>query len=383
MILNPSLLYSLLWISLTILYSLKLSNILLPLDTYTLSFILLTVFMFIFGWIACCYRDNKLLIRPIINIKLYKSWAFSKKVSLNLRIFSIIFVLGYLITIQLAGNIPLLSLFGIGKPVLYTEFGISGIHGLFNALYLVVCNIIFLRHILCPNKKRIIILLILFCWPILAVTRQLFISLALELFFTYALIFRETLLGYFKSWKLWLAMFGLLYAFEYVSNLRSAREHIIFLSSPVFEYPDYLPSTPIWFYMYVTSPLNNLINNLSTISPNYLPVETISGLIPSFLREIFYTVIGYTPPTWTLVDRAFNVSSMHQKFLSDFGFWITQILYFLVSYFSSVLLKNSISKPKYGLALVVVLHGLALSFFDDLLFHLVFVAQLFIYLRLL
>lgn len=380
MLLNPAILYSFLWIMLIILYNFQLSEMLLPFDFHTLFFLFSSILAFLSGWFFSCYRNGKLYIRPRLDISIYQNWVFSKRVSLRLKIFSIIFVSGFLISIVIAGNLPILSLLGIGKQVRYTEFGIPGITGLFNALYLIVCNVVLLRLILCFNRVELIKFIILCTWPFLAVNRQLFISLAIQSFFIYALVKNLNLFKYFRSWKLILVIFGIIYLFGYIGDLRFSRQGILYLVSPTFDYPDYLPSGFIWIYSYLVSPINNLIANLSLINPIYLPMGIVGGLVPSFAREYFYSAVGYIPPNWNLVVDVFNVSSMHQKFLMDFGIYISLVLYFLISYFFSILLKSCRKNPRYGLALVVGLHGLALSFFTDLLFHLVFFSQLLIYL---
>jgi oligosaccharide repeat unit polymerase len=336
--------------------------------------------MFLFGWLASCYRNGKLIIRPRLDINIYENWVFSRKVSLRLEISSIVFLSGFLVSAVLARNLPILSLFGIGREIRYTDFGIPGITGLFNAVYLIVCNLTFLRLIFRPNRKRLVIFLILCSWPFLAVTRQLIISLAIQLFFIYTLVKRLRFTKYFRSWKLILGVSGIIYLFGYIGDLRFSRQGILSLISPTFEYPDYLPSGFIWIYAYLVSPINNLINNISLVTPTYFPMNIVASLIPSFARNYFYSIVDYVPSDWDLVLDVFNVSSMHQKFLMDFGIFISLILYFFISYFLASFLKTSGRNPRDGFILVIGLHGLALSFFDDLLLHLVFVSQMLIYL---
>ena len=66
--------------------------------------------------------------------------------------------------------------------------------------------------------------------------------------------------------------------------MRSNRNAFISLAQPKFTYPDYLPSGFLWVYIYLVSPLNNVINNLD-YSPTYLPVNTVLPLFPSFIRS--------------------------------------------------------------------------------------------------
>jgi len=127
--------------------------------------------------------------------------------------------------------------------------------------------------------------------------------------------------------------------------------------------------------------MNNVVNNIE-IDPSYFPASFIGGLAPSFARGHLMELMGVKQPEWQLVNEFLNVSSIHQKFLSDFGPYLSNILFLVISFFSMFLVRFSEKDPRYGFALVVVLHGIALSFFADCIFHLVFVAQFFAYILL-
>jgi len=376
MLLNPSILYAIVWFSLIILYQLRLSNLLLPLDKTTFSFLIGTIVCFLLGWAAYSLIKMKLLLRPTINLDTYRRWLFSKRLSSKLRYLTLIFSLGYLAATLQAGNLPLLSLLGVGKPVLYSDFGIPTLHGLSNACYLVVFNILFCRQILKSNLKTLSILMILFAWPILAVTRQLFMSIAIDSFFLYALIYPSKIL---KARVIITALL-VVFIFGYVGNLRSDFTYVTALLQPRFPIPSYLPSGLLWLYAYITTPINNVINNSDTLSPSYFPIELLSFFLPSFVRENVLTSLDYSSPQWNLVNPIFNVSSMHQSFLMDFGFLATPILYFLISFFATMILHRSKKSPRHGLILITILHGIVMSVFHNLLFHLVFIFKILIYL---
>ena len=376
MLLNPIFLYCSLWIIFIILYSLQLSHILIPWTQTALIFLFSTILMFLLGWFFYIIRKKRLIIKPRLNIELYKNWLFSNDVSLKLRTLTFILTLGYLIEILYAGNVPLLYLIGIGKQIYYTEFGIPGVHGLLNACFLVVCNILFFRQILQPNKKRAVFLKCTVFVPIFFVSRQFLLSLLVQYVFINLLVFPIKLTDIFKNvlfFVLTILVFG------YIGDLRSSRELILNLMQPTFEYPDYLPSGFIWAYSYLTTPINNLIANCDIISPSYLPIQLFGSLFPSFIKDTFYSYIDYQIPEWNLVVDAFNVSSMHQKFITDFGLFFTPVFYCFISYIFTAIMDSASLKPQYGLTLVVILHGIAFSVFNDLIFNLPFISQMLIY----
>ena len=383
MLLNPVFLYCCLWLSVMILYSFRLSNILLPWTQTSLLFLFFSMLAFLSGWIFYLLITKRLVVSPKLKIEIYRSWLFSQDVSNKIRNLTFVFITGYLIEVLYVGNLPILSLFGIGQNIIYTEFGFAGIHGLFNACLFVVCNILFFRQILRPSKRRNTLLIIFSLIPLLFVSRQFLSSLFIQYAFIYFLAFPDKplkLLQYIKKYtKYLLAIITAVLIFGYIGDIRFSREGILYLSQPTFEYPDYLPSGLIWVYIYISSPINNLIANCDIVEPSYLPMQLIGGIIPSFARELFYSITGYIPTAWYLPDQVFNVSSIHRKFIMDFGLFITPILYFLISYITTKIMDISRFIPKYGLVLVVILHGIFLSFFADLLFHLVFISQILIY----
>jgi hypothetical protein len=162
--------------------------------------------------------------------------------------------------------------------------------------------------------------------------------------------------------------------FGYLGDIRSGRDNIIAVAAPSFEYPDWLPSAFIWFYLYVSTPLNNVNFNID-LAPNYFPLETASTFIPSFAREGFVNALGGSRQ-WDLVSETFNVSSLLQSVLSDFGVSGAMVFMLVCGVGFSRLVRRSRVSAASFFAVIVLLHGLALSFFANLLFHLVFMFQI-------
>lgn len=372
LILNPAILYSLLWGSIILLYTLRLSDILLPFNLMTVYFLIGSIAAFLVG-AGMHSVARKETIKKELDIKIYKEVLTGKKTEKILILCSVILLISIVAETLYFGNLPFLSIFGIGKQIRYTEFGIRGVHGLFNALYLFIANILFARYLLDKDKKNLVLIILILSWPILMVTRQLFISLFVQLFFIYLLLQNINFSSFFK---VFLAFITVIFLFGYIGDLRSGRSSIIALARPTFDYPIFLPSGLLWAYIYIVSPVNNIVNNIY-LTPYYFPVSIISGLIPSFARNDIKNFMSIDNVNWNLVNETLNVSSMHQKILSDFGVNYSLFFYILLSFLLREIYIRSFKSPRYGFALVVILHSIILSFFVDFIFHLVFLAQIF------
>jgi oligosaccharide repeat unit polymerase len=377
-ILNPCLLYALIWSFLLLLYSQMLSELLLPLSIEAFIYFATTIIVFIFGFLTFSLITNKIIISPNVDINIYKNWILSRNTSKTISILSKILLLGLSVELLYFQNLPLFSILGFGKTILYTEFGFQGIHGLLNSILLVIITLRFARQIIQPDVRNLFIIIILLLWPVLLVTRQLFITIALQFILIFILIRGA---NYKIFMRIVILIFLLIYIFGYLGDLRSGREGIIALARPTIEYPSYLPSGFLWVYIYMVSPLNNVVNNIS-IAPYYAPVNIVSNLIPSFARDSFQELFTVNTPIWELVNPILNVSSIHQKYITDFGLYGSNIIYFIMSFYFCYLLKRAKNDPRYGFALIVILHGIIVSFFVDFLLHLVFIAQLIFYITL-
>jgi oligosaccharide repeat unit polymerase len=370
--LNPALLFSLIWTVVLALYSLKLSQLLEPIRGLTILLIVGCSATFIIGWLLesmICYRP---LRTPRIDIGHIAEVLGSTRTRRRARIVLLIFLVGLAFEIAYFGAAPFLGLIGVGHEILYTDFGISGFHGLMNAMFYSVCCYHFARILLCRDPRLIKWLMIVSAlYPVFVMSRQVLVSLLLQYLFIYLGVRRPSGLQYIRVLAVFIGIFLL---FGYLGDLRSGREHIIQLAAPTFEYPDWVPSAFIWFYIYVCTPLNNVNANID-IAPNYLPLETAGSLIPSFARESFLQALGASSQ-WELVTESFNVSSLLQSMVSDFGIYGSFGFTLLCGLAFSVILRRSRHSPAAFFSLVVLLHGIALSFFANLLFHLVFLFQM-------
>lgn len=371
---NPAILFSAIWIVVFALFSLRLSELLDPLRAETALLIVGSGVAFMLGWLAESLPHRRISIGPIVSAAHLRARICTATVGRRLRLGWAVFLLGVGGEVVYFGGAPLLSLFDIGADIRYTDFGISGLHGLFNSIFFSCSTIQLARYLLSPaGRYRATALLVPVLYPVLTVSRQGFISLLAEYFFIYLLLRRPSLKMF---WKVAVVFVGLFLLFGYIGDLRSGRESIIELASPVFDYPDWLPSAFIWFYIYICTPINNVNFNID-ISPHYFPIETLGSFIPAVLRDKVLDAVDATS-AWSVANESFNVSSLFQSLVSDFGVAGSVVFLFACSLLFARVMRRARTSSSAFFMLVVLLHGLTLSFFAGLLFHLVFVFQILI-----
>jgi oligosaccharide repeat unit polymerase len=371
-LLNPAFMYAATWMFVLLIYSLRLSYLLDPIKPATAILVVGTSLSFILGWMIESLPNHGRPATAKINLEALRATINSPRVGRRLRASWVIFGLGISFEIVLFKGAPALSLIGIGSDIFYADFGIPGFHGLLNALFYTGCVVTFTRVLLGASKRTYLLMMVSIGYPLLVVSRQVLISLLLQYMLVYLSIRRPSLRVFVRTGVLFIAT---LLIFGYLGDARSGRDQIIGLAAPTFDYPDWLPSAFIWAYIYMATPINNVNFNID-ISPNYFPLETAGSFIPSFAREDFLSAFGATQQ-WNLVDDTFNVSSLLQSLLTDFGVAGAIVFTLLCGVIFSRLRRRSYSSAAAFFAVIVLLHGLALSFFANLLFHLVFMFEIF------
>jgi oligosaccharide repeat unit polymerase len=369
-LLNPAFMYAATWLFVLFIYSFRLSYLLDPIEPATVVLVLGTSVSFIAGWMLESLPYRGRLAASDISLDALGPVINSPRVGRRLKAIWIIFSLGISFEIAFFGGVPFLGLIGIGS-LAYGDFGIPGFHGVLNALFYTGCIVTFARILLGSSKRAWPLWIFSIAYPILMVSRQVLISVLVQYLFIYFSIRRPSPRILVRTGILFIAT---LLVFGYVGDARSGRDAIIYIAAPTFDYPDWLPSAFIWVYIYLASPLNNINHNID-IAPNYFPLETAGTFIPSFARDDFLAASGATQQ-WDLVATELNVSSLLQSFLTDFGVGGAIVFTLLCGVAFSRLRRRAATSAAAFFMVIVVLHGLALSFFTNLLFHLVFVFEM-------
>ncbi len=370
---NPSVLFTIIWSVCILLYGTHLSNILEPIKTETIVLVFFSIAAFLLSFLIYFLVVRRPCIYPFFDTKKYGYQFTDKTVSRRIKFLVYFWLVFSMLEVIQATNLPLFSLLGVGPYVNYVDFGIGGLHGLLNSIYLFLSCYYFLRFKAENKNKYLFVLILLLAWPILLSTRQLLVSFCLELFFIHLI---TTRIDAKRLVKLCFFVLIAVSAFGYLGDLRSGREHIIYLSSPTFDYPEYLPSFFIWVYMYIVTPLNNINHNITEIAPTYFPYNTVISLFPSIFRDGLAEILEVNNYSFELVTEAFNVSSFFQPFLLDFGYVFLPFVLLVFSLISMVVMHNARNKIMYVFVLAIMLHSITLSVFANFITHIVFVFQM-------
>jgi oligosaccharide repeat unit polymerase len=109
--------------------------------------------------------------------------------------------------------------------------------------------------------------------------------------------------------------------FGVLGDIRSGAENFRALAQATDQYPAWLPSGFLWTYMYVTTPLNNLVNTFATVRPigDFTMPNTFSALIPTATRKLLGLSIDNSTWQGNLITEAFNVTTAYAGPLQDLG----------------------------------------------------------------
>ena len=366
---NPAHIYMLVWSITLFLFLLGLTDNIQELKYQTFCLIIGNIISF---YLVIFFLANGRPIRKISlskeDINLHTLRSFSKKLLL-------FWFFGSLIDIYFSGGLPIIwSLLGNTEKN-YTDFGVPSFHGVVNACYLLGSTCLFLEYLLTRNKKNLILIFILICWPILMLGRGILLSLLMQFLSIYLLLFTISLKKLLKLFGFGLA--GILF-FGIAGDARGYNNPFSYLitSSSGWIFNN-LPSGFLWVYVYLTTGINNLNANIDVISPTYLPIYSISNLVPSAIRNIYSE--DNRNDSLVFVDESLNTSSFYAGYLSDFGsigaFIVVIFLQLIWAYFFILSQKKKVSAI---LTYAIVLQCVLFSIFYDLFLLLPYLFQIFI-----
>lgn len=204
-------------------------------------------------------------------------------VEVKVKFLSLTFFAIAISEILIEGSLPLITLLRTGIDT-HLSWGIPSIHGFvlgFGAFVATACYLV--------QKTRPQI----WCWPVIigvfvyffaVMTRKMIMVTAIQIFLTYIFLFPKRAIKVIPLSVLIVFLFGAIGDLrhggsEFIRSLVSSRE----------EWVADVPSVLLWFYIYLVTPINNLINGYVNFSGS--SEETIfssfAGLIPSVLRSAF------------------------------------------------------------------------------------------------
>ncbi len=364
---NPITFFIATWLLVLFLYFLHCSEILTVLKDKTVIYV----------GLSCCALTLSYLFVMILMPRFSGNSKYFVSLSLHnsLKIIFWIWCSLTIVEIVYFKSLPILALIGIGSGN-YTEWGIPSLHGLLNAMIITLSNYYFYLYLQKKEKKYLWIFILCLCWPILLVTRQVFMSMSVQAALVYIIINK------FKTstvLKICVAAFIIIFLFGLVGDFRTgSKDSFINLAQPSSSYPSFLPSGFLWVYIYVTSPLSNVNFNIG-IYPSFTfnPMYLVASFVPSFIRDKLISGTGQF--NFRLVNEYLNVSSMFPNFLSAFGYFGSIISYFFLGLlFTFVYIKTKLRRVniKWVFILAIILHNIMFSVFVDFFSSLVFLFQI-------
>ncbi len=266
-----------------------------------------------------------LAVTPLFptRVKLPKAWSIDpsertvERLDRRLKLLFRFWICASIVEIFFSRGIPIVWLF-TGSSKTYMDFGLPTIHGFLNSLLLSIAITRLAMAIRFGRRSDYLYPLWTFIWAILVITRQMMIALLLEaaiVYCSFRVIRLKRMFTGIMSAGLFVWLFGVL------GDLRSGASAFLVLAQPTESYPVWLPSGLLWFYVYLTTPVNNLLYTFQVSRPAYDPTFaiTLSQLFPTVLRTMIFRRDDLNAVNGTLVTAAFNVSTAFAGPYQDYG----------------------------------------------------------------
>ena len=357
------------WGFVSFLYSLHLSDLLLKVEPLTVFLVGFSVpLIFLFGFLtAHLFFTNSFNIKTLKTIDI----NFDNLVQ-RTKILTSIFISLSVFEFVYSGYIPLVSMIQ-GSDVSHFDFGISSLHGLVMSFGALLFTAWFFIYYISRKKVALFWLLSILLLFALMVTRKMMVVSVLQ---SAVLVFflRENNKGLFKFifiGFIFLLIFGI------IGDIRTGRELFLSLSHFNIEYPKWLPTGFGWLYIYLTTPIANLVNAVEMTSNLTYDLSFLQGLFPSVIREFFFEIDNNAFDNKWQISAAFNVATGFIGIYQSFGLIGCFIFNFILGFLYKFLILKA-NSLKYFLMLIIFSNLTILLLFSNNFFNLNTVSQLII-----
>jgi len=325
---NPYFCYAFSFLTAIVVYLLGWSTLYPRLSVVLFAFLFLTIIInALLGWRTAKSQNLK-----------FRSITFSKR-SYPFLITAFIYIL-WALDFLYEGGIPLIKIL-FNQPYNYRLFGIPSLH-----VFIVTFSSFFtilLFHAYLSNKQRHLLILyfINLAAAVLIYSRAMFFFNLSGSFFL--------LLFWAKKPPAWLLCFlpivltGLFYCFGVLGTLRVSREAKVKYDNRLFLHSgkandsfreSVIPKEFFWTYIYVSSPLANLQQNINTYEHQPISLKKTLGLINNevlmdFISKRINGYIRVNREREHTIDGPFNVSTVYSRSFSYQG-WLGMSIMFCV-----------------------------------------------------
>lgn len=290
----------------------------------------------------------------------------------RMQLIAILFIFGAIFEVISSSGVPIYwYLIANGKQ--HSDFGVPSIHGLLMSMIVAYATISYYLFKVTLDKIFLLKVAAILLWCVVLVSRNFLIATFLQLMFI-ELMFKKVpskkLMYIFIIGLLFIALFGVIGDFRTGSS-----DLIIAVGRPTENYPLWLPSGFLWVYLYITTPFNNLLNNLNLgLGEHFIQsISTLAQLFPSVIRSTVFPEGSSAEAV--LVDPNLNVSTAFIDPMIDGG--ILGIIFY--SFFMGVIaylfwLKRS--QTFFILGYAFIAQALMLSIFFNHFLYLPYLMQL-------
>lgn len=379
---NPFLIYATIWVSTVFLYSLEFTNNILGLNdsfrilisSTIISFILIFLLVYL---IRIYFQKYKIgITHSIKDNSALHIIRFGKVLRLILNFWLCLTFL----EVILFGGVPLTTAVVFGNYDLdYKAFGIPTLHGLLNSCYYTIVAGFFLHYRLTKDKASLWKVLLLLIWPLLVMSRAVLLWAIVEILCVYFLLNRINLK---KVLSITVFVVAFIILFGIIGDNRANKgdnpfNTDNFINEKYTTIGEKLPTGFVWVYLYITTPINNIVLNIDHLDPKYDFRYSTVALFPTIIRDqIFSPNDKYSVE---LENEAFNGSSYFANYLHDFGVAGT-IVFVAFLQFISVCVFFSAKSGKIGSAIAysAVFYSIMTSVAFDNFISLITIFQIFL-----
>jgi oligosaccharide repeat unit polymerase len=370
-VLHPLILFSAVWLGVLFLYSLRLS--------YILRYTAIQAFSLVFWiWLPFAVTTGVYTFFHQLDARYYpvpkKPWDFDLSLlRRRLKIALYCWILVAIAQVIISGGVPIVwALTGSSKT--YIDFGLRSIHGFVISLETAISLCYVVLFLVTKKRSDLKVPFFLFVWAIVIINRNLMLVTLLEIAVVYMRL-RRVRFATFAQIGTGVLVFVL--AFGVIGDLRQGSNSLFRdLAAPTESYPEWLPSGVLWAYIYITTPINNLIYTVESNHPTYDPLfpSTISTLFPSVIRVVIYGDSLGDAESGSLVVSTFNVSTAYVGPFQDFGYIGTTLFSSFTAFLTLFFwFRNDLRSI---LMFAVVSQCLILTLFFDHFFYLPVITQL-------
>jgi len=306
---------------------------------------------------------------PVVNKNIVVIGLDLNLITRKLNLFSIIFFALVVGEFLLEGYVPIISMFQ-GQAISQFDFGVASLHGFLMSFgSMLFTGWFFVFHIK-KDKKALFFMSLILIFFVLVVTRKM-IAVSLIQAFLVAFLLRGNNKFILKTMVVFLVF---VIVFGWIGDIRTGRELFLSLSHFKSEYPEWLPTGFAWVYIYITTPLVNLVNAFQISQDPTFDFSFLGGIFPSVVRGYLFELNNDPFGNYWQISGAFNVGTGFMPLYLSFGLLGVFFFSFGVG-FMFAFIKYKLNNFTWFLIYIVVFQCSVLLIFNNNFFNLNTVSQ--------